>query len=137
MITIVTGPPCSGKSTYIDENAKGSDIVIDMDRIALALLPKGTKPFEYDDKVRKVAMMARKAAVKEAIYQAQGERYWNVWIIHTDPDADQRMAYRAMNARLIEINPGKDVCLERLKSRPEENQAIALKVINEYYAKRA
>jgi dephospho-CoA kinase len=134
MITIVTGPPCSGKSTYIRQHAKPGDIVIDMDRLALALTAEDTKPFEYSDKVRKIARAARGAAVREALAIAQGERYLGVYIIHTDPSGDQRMMYRAANARVVEINPGKEVCLERLKSRPPENQQIARKVIDEYYA---
>lgn len=136
MIWIVTGPPCSGKSTYIRENAKAKDIIIDMDRIALALTVEDALPFEYDDKVRRIARSARQAAVREAINLAQGERYTNTWIIHTDPSPDQRMSYRAANARFMEFDPGKEVCLERLKSRPVQNQKIAHQVIEDFYAKR-
>lgn len=136
MITVVTGPPCSGKTTYINEHCQPGDLIIDMDRIALALLPEGTSPFEYNEKVRRVAMMARKAAVKEAIFQAQGERRWGVWIIHTDPTPDDRMGYRAANARIIEMQTPKAECLRRLRERPEQNQKIARKVIDEYFAKR-
>lgn len=134
MIYIVTGAPCSGKTTHVNQNANTGDIIIDMDRIALALLPEGAQ--DYDDTVRKIAMMARKAAVKEAAYQMQGERRRNLWVIHTDPDSSQRMAYRAMNARIIEIDPGRDVCLERLQKRSQQQQQIARPVIDEYYLKR-
>ena len=136
MITIVTGPPCSGKSTYIREHCADGDVIVDMDRLALALTVEGTDPFEYGEKVRRVAMAARGAAVKEALIVAQGERYFGVWIIHTDPSPDVRASYRAMGGRIVEMNPGRDVCLERLKSRPVQNQAIARKVIDEYYVKR-
>lgn len=133
MIYIVTGPPCGGKSTYIRNNAKDQDLIIDMDRIALALMPEGTEAFRYDDKVRKVAMMARKAAVTEALFQMQGERRRNLWIIHTDPSPEQRKAYKSFNGRIVEVNPGKEVCLQRLKARPKENHAIARKVIDDYF----
>jgi tRNA uridine 5-carbamoylmethylation protein Kti12 len=136
LIWIVTGPPCSGKSTYIKGQAKRDDVIIDMDRIALAISPEDTRPFEYNDKIRAIARSGRAAMVKESIARAQGERYTNVWIIHTDPTPDQRMSYRAANARFIDLDPGKDVCLERLKSRPEQNQAIAKQVIDDFYAKR-
>lgn len=136
MIQIVTGPPCGGKSTYIQERAQPNDIVIDMDRIALALTTEGTSPFEYSDKIRQVAFRARAAAVQEALLVAQGERYQNVYIIHTDPSPDQRAYYRAMGGRIVECDPGKEVCLERMKSRPKQNQAIARKVINDYYQHR-
>jgi hypothetical protein len=136
MITVVTGPPCSGKSTYVRDNCSAGDVVIDMDVLALALSVEGTEPFGYDDKVRRVAIAARGAAVKEALLVAQGERYFGVWIIHTDPSADVRASYRAMGGRIVEINPGKDVCIERLKFRPKQSQLVARKVIDEYYAKR-
>lgn len=136
MIQIVTGPPCGGKSTYIKERAKPGDIIVDMDRIALALTTEGTEPFRYSEKIRQVAFKARAAAVSEALIVAQGERYQNVYIIHTDPSPDQRAYYRAMGGRIVECDPGKEVCLERLESRPIENHQIARKVINDYYQHR-
>jgi dephospho-CoA kinase len=136
VITIVTGPPCGGKSTIINESCKSGDIIIDMDRIALALTTPDVKPFEYDATVRRVAMMARKGAVAEALKVAQGERYLGVWIIHTDPSQDERRMYRALGATIVEANPGKAECLRRLALRPKENYAIGRKVIDEYFAKR-
>jgi hypothetical protein len=133
MIEIVTGPPCGGKSTYINERAKPGDIIIDMDRLALALTTEGTEPFTYSDRVRQVAFRARSAAVTEALSVAQGERYQNVYIIHTDPSPDQRAYYRAFGGRFVECDPGKEVCLQRVQSRPKQNHAIAKKFINDYY----
>ena len=136
MIVVVTGPPCGGKSTYIKDRAKSGDVIIDMDRIALALTTDDTSSHSYSSEVRWIAMQARKAAVKEALYQFASRRGPTAWIIHTDPTADERSQYRLRNAQIVEINPGKDVCLERLKSRPEVNQPIARKVISDYFEKR-
>lgn len=136
MIEIVTGPPCGGKSTYINERAKPGDIIIDMDRIALALTTEGTEPFTYSDRIRQVAFRARSAAVAEALSVAQGERYQNVYIIHTDPSPDQRAYYRAFGGRIVVCDPGKEVALQRVLSRPKQNHAIARKYINEYYKHR-
>lgn len=136
MITIVTGPPCSGKSTFIKENAKADDCIIDMDRIALALSPDETTSFTYSERIRKIARSARAAAVKTALMQAQGERYWGLWIIHTDPTPDVRSMYRTFGARFVEMNPGKVVCLQRLAKRPVENHKLAREVIDTYYGKR-
>ena len=107
-----------------------------MDRIALALTTDDTSRHSYSSEVRWIAMQARKAAVKEALYQFASRRGPTAWIIHTDPTADERSQYRLRNAQIVEINPGKDVCLERLKSRPEVNQPIARKVISDYFEKR-
>jgi|TARA_B110000503_G_scaffold143447_1_gene244931 predicted kinase len=136
MIYIVTGPPCSGKSTHVRNNAATNDIIIDMDKIALSVLPEGTLEFSYDDKVRSVAVAARKAAIKEAVFQMKGENRRSLWIIHTDPTRDQRASYRAINGRVIEINPGKEVCIERLKERPIEVQDVTRKVIDKYFLSR-
>ena len=136
MIQVITGPPCSGKSTYINQEAKAGDIIIDMDKLAIALSPEGTQPFEYGDKTRQVARAARAAAVRKALEIAQGERRLGVYIIHTDPAPNERMMYRAANGKIVEMTTDKATCLQRLKNRPAQNQAIARKVIEDYFAKR-
>jgi len=130
------GAPCSGKSTYVREQAKGEDIIVDMDRIALALAVAGTEDFEYSEPIRNIARQARPAIVKGALLAGQGERNLGVWIIHTDPSPQDRQMYRAMNCKFVELDPGKDVCLARAKQRPEANRKVSEKVIAEYYQKR-
>jgi predicted kinase len=130
------GAPCSGKSTYVREQAKGEDIIVDMDRIALSLAVEGTADFEYSERIRNIARQARPAIVKGALLAAQGERRLGVWIIHTDPSPQDRQMYRAMNAQFIELDPGKEICLARAKERPDQNRRISEKVIAEYYQKR-
>jgi predicted kinase len=130
------GAPCSGKSTYVRHNAKGNDIIVDMDRIALALAVEGMAEFEYSEPIRNIARQARPAIVKGALLAAQGERRLGVWIIHTDPSPQDRQMYRAMNAKFEELDPGKEVCLARAKERPEPNRKLSEKVIAEYYQKR-
>jgi predicted kinase len=130
------GAPCSGKSTYVREQALGEDIIVDMDRIALSLAVEGTSEFEYSERIRNIARQARPAIVKGALLAAQGEHRLGVWIIHTDPSPQDRQMYRAMNAKFVELNPGKDVCLARAKERPEQNRKLSEKVIAEYYQKR-
>ncbi len=130
------GAPCSGKSTYVREQAKGEDIIVDMDRIALSLAVEGTAEFEYSERIRNIARQARPAIVKGALLAAQGERRLGVWIIHTDPSPQDRQMYRAMNAQFVELDPGKDVCFARAKERPQPNRQVSEKVIAEYYQKR-
>ena len=136
MIYVVTGPPCGGKSTYIKKHAKTGDIVIDMDNLARALTTEDIGNHDYSQEVRYVAMMARKAAVKEAMFQCSARRGLDAWIIHTDPSPDERRQYRLHNSNIVECNPGKDVCLERLKERPAKNQELAKRVIDAYFARR-
>lgn len=107
-----------------------------MDRIALSLAVEGTPEFEYSDAIRNIARQARPAIVRGALLAAQGERRLGVWIIHTDPTASDRQAYRAMGAKFVELDPGKDVCLARAKERPEVNRKLSERVIADYYQKR-
>ena len=130
------GAPCSGKSTYVQEQAKGDDIIVDMDRFALALAVDGTPEFDYSEAIRSIARQARPAIVKAALLAGQGERRLGIWIIHTDPSPQDRQMYRAMNAKFVELDPGKDVCLARAKQRPDANRKLSEKVIAEYYQKR-
>lgn len=130
------GAPCSGKSTYVRDNAKGDDIIVDMDRIALSLAVEGTSDYQYSERIRNIARQARPAIVKGALLAAQGERRLGVWIIHTDPSPQDRQMYRAMNAQFVELDPGKDVCLTRAKERPQPNRQLSEKIIAEYYQKR-
>ena len=37
MLTVVVGPPCAGKSTYIRRMARSGDVLIDYDALARAL----------------------------------------------------------------------------------------------------
>lgn len=136
MITVVTGPPCGGKTTFVEKNYKPGDIVIDMDKIALSLTTPDVAPYEYSDFVRKVAISARAAAVKTAVLVAQGQRNLGIWIIHTDPSLSDRQGYRAMGAKFQECDPGKPECLKRLSSRPKVAQRETMKAIDAYYAKR-
>jgi len=134
MIHVITGPPCGGKSTHIKTHAQPGDIIIDMDRLALALTTDGTNSHEYSAEVRRVARAARKAAVREAMHIGYLIRQ-NVWIIHTDPPPDALREYRAHSARITLIDPGRDVCLERVKARPTQNQRLVKEVLEKYYNK--
>lgn len=55
-LTIVTGPPCGGKSTHIATHATPGDIVIDLDRIALALTTDDTTHHDYGTHIRYIAL---------------------------------------------------------------------------------
>jgi hypothetical protein len=106
-----------------------------MDKIALALTTDDVGHHDYSPEVRQVARAARRAAVQEAMRVAQLSRV-NVWIIHTDPSPDWKRRYRVVSARMEVVDPGKDVCLSRLASRPESNHRLVRKVLDDYYNKR-
>ena len=108
MIHVVTGAPCSGKTTYIQEHAEKGDVLIDFDAIASAF---GAEDHAADGDIFEIALSARKTAIASVI-----EQDCEAWII----DTNHREPF-VEDEDLIELDPGKDVCIERAKEcgRPD------------------
>jgi hypothetical protein len=99
VLTVIIGPPCSGKSTYVREHARPGDVVIDFDIIAQAFgSPDGhghARMFEL------VTVAAWSAAVTAAIScHRRGAR---VWIVDTDPHKARRQRYHIAGARFVRL----------------------------------
>lgn len=115
MLTVVTGPPCSGKTTYVQQHAMPGDIVIDFDLIAQAL--GSPAAHGHDDHIAAVAAEARHAAIAEAItWHRKGRR---VWVTDTDPGERRRAQYRIAGARTVTCTASRDELHRRAgESRP-------------------
>lgn len=105
MLTVVTGPPCSGKTTYVRQYALPGDVIIDLDAIAQALGSPVTH--DHEPGIRKVALEARAAAIKMAIsrHQHHGAR---AWIIESAPDQARRSWYASRDARFVDLSESPD-----------------------------
>lgn len=128
MVTVVTGPPCSGKSTYVRERARRGDVVIDLDRIALALTSEDTLHHEYDETIRALAVHVREAALR-AVLGAAGQV--TAWVIDSSPSPERRRQYRMVGAEIVALDPGIDVCLDRASA---ERPAWVADLIRSHYA---
>ncbi|MBZ4486272.1 HNH endonuclease [Microbacterium sp. cx-55] len=128
-VVVVIGPPAAGKTTWILERAKPGDVMIDMDRIARALMPVlPDATHEYPDHVRHVAISARKAAIRRATRLR--ERV-TVWLIHALPPAEDLAEYRAFGWHIETIDPGRAVVEERTRTmRP----AAQMQQVDRWYA---
>jgi predicted kinase len=110
---VVTGPPCVGKSTWVKERAKTGDIVVDLDRLALAITAEHTPHHEYPAHIRKAAIQIRKTAVACALaYSRKGDSY----IIHAKPTQTANRAYAKHQARIVELHASWPVLMERAKA---------------------
>lgn len=111
-ISIVFGPPCSGKTKYVIDNMTRGDIVVDMDRLyqAVTLLPLYDKPNNLKQNV---------TAVRNQIIDNVKTRYGrfnSAWIIGGYPDKYKREKLACdLGAELIFIQVDKEDCLYRLK----------------------
>lgn len=131
-VRVITGPPAAGKSTYARTHAHPADVVIDLDRIAQALMPESSGPIQvYPDHIRHVAIGARQAAITRATRLS--ERV-GVWIIHSIPKPDQLAEYGRMGWEVIKIDPGADVVRARAAA---ERPRTMDDVVDKWYAREA
>lgn len=123
MLHVVTGAPCSGKTTFVAEHKAEGDIVIDLDALGVAL--GASEQWRRSESINRVALAARKAAI-DAVGDA------DAWLIHTQPTDEQRASY--VGATFHDLDPGIDECLERARTdgRPHGTE----QAIRDYYAKR-
>jgi predicted kinase len=129
MLTIVTGPPCSGKSTYIRQRAQPGHIIIDMDRIALALTTEDTNHHAYPEHIKQLAQLTRRTAITNAI--ALHHQGHTTWIIDTRPGQKRRQEYHRNGAQFVHLDPGIETCLARAAGG--ERPADIIRFIHRYY----
>lgn len=129
MIHVITGPPCSGKTTYISDNKKDGDVVIDLDAIAYAM--GGETRQDYNDDILNFSNVARYAVIDKLLKQPP-ER--DAWLIHCDPNEKALKRYSEAGCTVETMDPGADTCLKRAEAagRPERTAAV----IKEWYQKR-
>lgn len=126
-LTVVVGPPAGGKSTWVLERARPGDIVIDFDRLAVALSGQGGDPHDHTPAIAAVTKAARAAGIEAALRHA---RTVDVYLIHSSPGRQRMAEYRAMGAEVVTIDPGRDVVRQRCKTeRPRRMFAV----IDEWY----
>ncbi|WP_425832587.1 hypothetical protein [Streptomyces fractus] len=111
MLYVVTGPPAAGKSSWIDAHAKPEDIVIDLDRIAMSLSGPGAPNWNQGELIVRVAQRARYAAMDEAIQHLDR---LDVYLIHTMPNPKAMAKYKRLNARIVAVDPGREVVMKRI-----------------------
>lgn len=123
MIHVITGHVCSGKSTYVRNHAKPGDVVIDMDRLALALSVEGTPHHSYPQHVVDVARAARLEAMDAAVRQHRSGGF-DVWIVHAYPEPRDHATYARLGARVIEMRADADTLRARAaRERPAATRA--------------
>ena len=110
---VITGPPCVGKSTWVRERAQTGDIIVDLDRLALAITAEHTPHHQYPAHIRKAAIQIRKTAVALALgYSRSGTSY----IIHAKPTDKANRTYAKHQARIIELHAPWLVLVQRAKA---------------------
>lgn len=117
---IITGAPGSGKTTWVHENIKPGEMVLDLDAIKCALLGND----EFHGQAEGIVPML--TVVRDAVYKALAERKNSskCYVITTETDiAVLRQWQVYLNAELKVMDTSKEVCMERVKNdktRPDK-----------------
>ncbi|GHH87827.1 hypothetical protein [Streptomyces capitiformicae] len=131
MLYVVSGPPAAGKSSWIQARAKAEDIVIDLDRITVALCGPGAPSWNHDEIQSKVALRARYAAIDEALKHIDVR---DVYLIHTMPSARWQAKYKRLGAKVVAVDPGRDVVMQRIRDMRHDG---LLAVATRWYSQQA
>jgi hypothetical protein len=116
VIHVVIGPPCAGKSAYVEAHAAEGEVQLDFDKLAAAM--GSTSEHHPPKAIADVTFSARQAAINRIL-----ARKHPAWIIHTNPPEDQVAEYKAAGVKFLLVDPGEDVCLERARKRPDGTEA--------------
>lgn len=119
-VYIIYGPPCAGKTTFVKENAKENDIVLDIDRLWGAMRAESCQKYEKPEALKQ-NVFAMRDLMLDMIKTRRG-RWKDAYIIGGYPLQGERE--RLMDIvgadKAILIDTPKDVCLLRAKERPKE-----------------
>lgn len=132
MINLVTGPPCSGKTTHVAKHRHPESVVVDLDALAHALGYPDTHVVWNDPHP---AIAAARTARTAVIAAAQKQQiHGEVWIIDADPHPTTVRILERLGARRIDLNPGRDECHRRAHAAGRDDSTRER--INHWYASR-
>lgn len=113
-LTVITGQPASGKTTYVKANARRGDIIIDFDLIAAAMTANPATEHDYPPHVRACAAAAWRPARDQAITLSTRH---TVWLIHAAPSPQQERWYRARGAAIVHLKIDRATQEHRIATR--------------------
>lgn len=129
---IVYGSPCSGKTTYVRNNASNSDLIFDYDRLLVAATNR-TLHFAEKHALHWLILDLRKSFVEAAKLSGDVENFWMVCSWNTDYIKE---LFSGVDTEEIFIEATKEECYDRLENdetRPDKAEWQA--VIDAWFEK--
>lgn len=120
-IVLVTGAPCSGKTSMALSLKGPDDIIIDADLLAQAL--GSGDPHNHPGHIKAMAAVLRDTATNEAIRHGH-----KAYVVSASPTAESAIPH----TEVIVCDPGMAECLNRAKGRPR----WTYEAIKKYYTAR-
>lgn len=113
-LVVVTGPPCSGKTTHVLKRRGPQDLVVDLDAIAHTLgYPHPHADWEHDHPAIHAARVARNAVVKAI---TDGQLDGDAWVIDARPHPISRRIYERAGAQFVDLATPLAECARRAQA---------------------
>lgn len=114
-VTLVCGPPASGKSSFVRQRMRPGDLILDVDALFEAL--SGQPVFEKPAAILPFVLAARDAALDRLASQPRGVAH--AWVIACAPHPRERerLAER-FNAHVLVMETSAEECLRRIQADP-------------------
>lgn len=119
IVTVVVGPPCAGKSRWVDDNAPAGAARLDFDRFAMAM--GSDDEHTAPPVVFQAALAARRGVVGWVLDDTADHPDGQLYLIYSFITDDTVDKLAAAGAKFHLIDPGVDECLARAEKdgRPE------------------
>lgn len=132
-IIMVIGAPASGKSTFVENNRKRGDLVLDLDIIKSELSGKPLYSFHDKDVLEKALGMRNK--VLESLQYAENTGQI-LWFIVGAPDRHDRQKWKDIlhPSQTCVVLCTKEECLSRIKSRQSETEREQIIAVERWFA---
>ena len=109
-VTLVCGPPCSGKTTYVRDRAQPGDLIVDWDHLAQAL--GSPHPWDHPAPLTPFIAEARDAVTARLNRSHAVER---VWLIATAPRETDRQRLAPAGAHVVVLATDEAECVRRAR----------------------
>jgi 5-methylcytosine-specific restriction endonuclease McrA len=129
-LMLVCGPPAAGKTTYVAEHADPTDLVLDLDVMALE---HGKPLYEMSFDEKRTVIGVRNARL--ASFCAGRTAHPRCWLIATAGSFKHRKYWSDLGAQVVPINPGAVVCKERIHSdttRPIQVRGSRIQAVEQW-----
>lgn len=113
-VTIVTGPPGAGKTTYVQKHAQWGDLILDVDALYSAL--SGLPWYEKPSALLPFVLDARDAVLNRLLSASELRQ---AWLITSEADHAELQRLKARySARLLVLEVDQAECLRRITADP-------------------
>lgn len=126
-VHMVIGPPCAGKTTFVRTHAADTDVVIDFDQLASALMNQTQNSHDFAEYINLVAQGAWAGAQRAATRLGYPTDVWIIKALPVNQHGELLIdEYATLRYQIHVIDPGAETVMQRLEQahrQPEAKQA--------------